>query len=108
MTNTRRGGNVPPRRAPLSQTDCAKRVDRLSVGSRLGLMFIAGPSPAWPHAMTRLRILAAGALLALGACKDSTGSQPEPELTVQLTATASDPTFRSGADGEQLIECSIS
>lgn len=57
--------------------------------------------------MTRLRILAACALLVLGACKDSTGSQPKPELTVQVTATASPPTFREGADGEQQIECSI-
>jgi hypothetical protein len=57
--------------------------------------------------MTRLRILAAGALLVLGACKDSTGSQPEPELTVQVTATASSPTFREDKDGAQQIECSI-
>jgi hypothetical protein len=57
--------------------------------------------------MTRLRILAAGALLVLGACKDSTGSPPEPELTVQVTATASPPTFREDADGAQQIECSI-
>lgn len=57
--------------------------------------------------MTRLRILAAGALLVLGACKDSTGSTPEPELTVQVTATASPPTFREDADGAQQIECSI-
>lgn len=61
-----------------------------------------------PLTMTRLRILAAGALLALGACKDSTGSDPDaPDLTVQVTATASSPTYRDGEDGEQLIECSI-
>ncbi|MBW3570059.1 MAG: hypothetical protein KY467_03025 [Gemmatimonadetes bacterium] len=58
--------------------------------------------------MTRLRILGACALLVLGACKDSTGSEPKvPDLTVQVTATASAPTYKSGEEGEQLVECSI-
>jgi hypothetical protein len=58
--------------------------------------------------MTRLRILAAGALLALGACKDSTGPEPEvPDLTVQVTTTTSAPLLMRGVEGEQMVECLI-
>lgn len=61
--------------------------------------------------MPRIRLIAAGALLALGACtRDATSPPPavdDKDLTVQVNATAGDPVLFRGQQGEQLIECSV-
>lgn len=59
--------------------------------------------------MFRIRFLLPTALLVLGACTDSPTppTPPQPELTVQLTATASAPHMSYDRDGGPTISCEI-